>query len=1278
MEINADIGLLSVVDFIRKGMFEVLRLFRPTMAGDKTSHKALFIVIILLIAIPFDLFVKNGHNPPESVLNDEHNVMNVMIGEENYLEFSNNGLLNQQISLDIPAKDPLTDLQFTAEPDVKVMRSGFVWDSVNSWQHADSDNNGTLVINNEFLSADLTQQEIVYDFENPNSLINGQTYVAPWFGNNYRWSETTVNALSGTTSAKAGCYNIASCNSILSIPITTQEEFQLSFDYGVDSESNWDYLSFCVDNTRCSRTSYDIQWSGLYNGVHTQTVPANSVDLSWSYNKDSSLDRNLDTAWIDNVRMTVERTDATWISPSIGWDSSSTQLVERIEYSPLYLDAHIPDYTYLNWTIIDDSGNIVNGLQGSNDLVIPLNLVNHEDYSKVRVKLDFHQTNQTKDVPIVYSISGDGANHKSFVGHFDQDFWNENCQNNDVFAPCGEISQFEITEPGTSYLSSTNVPIATTNGTGLSVDFVASTAYFDQVESISGVSSPGRVYTSSSNVGTYGGTGIGLRVSTAATAIEAGKVETASISNLGSGYTSTTNQPLNFGSSSGLIIDYQASPITSSGLVDNSQLQSGGSGYVANGQTVQTTTNGNGNGMEISYAANQYTVGIVDQVSVTNQGNGYFNTSVVPTTGGSGTGLTVSIDELIGEATGINQLSEGTNYSEVISATTCVTCPGTGLTLDLRVTSQASPIGRILFATLETGGTGYSVGDVVVVNGGDNNSEYEVTSISPEGQVLSVTVANGGSGYSVGDIITIIDGNNDSLIQVTGTTETGGVIQSYTLENPGSGYQVNDIVTVNGGVTDAQLRVNSVYSVGGNITSLTILNEGSGYTVGQILSIPSGDSNAAIRIDSTKDIGGNVTSASIQWGGQGYSISDSIIINGGDNQAQFEVLSLIDTGGNITSLTASSGNDYSIGDSFVIPGGQGDAEAFVTDIEQTGYRGGSSCTITSDWIYTTAPVKEIVGDYEGFNSNVRIQVNDDATWSDISSNGQISLQSSDILYRYRFNISIDTNAWNFWSISDIKWSEYSGMSVTNPTIDVFADEDLEWGVKAPQIGQWGWQDRLVSGNVSSKFTIGLSGLEVVDAWIPKDNLQSLSIGVVSNTGFLNSVNIIVGGTLISQHNFVSQSFADIKLNQSELDALKIVASGMNPIGNLNASFIPVQFEIFGTGVKEVLSFSAPYPTEISVNLQKTSSFIFNANEMRTKMTNQQGLQQFNLPFNSESQGAMSVVITGYNYSSDVEFVQSSMSENIPILTTSQRWLTMNSQFKVFSSNSGAARLDVIG
>ena len=88
-----------------------------------------------------------------------------LIGNK-YLEFSNNGLLNQQISLDIPAKDPLTDLQFTAKPDVKVMRSGFVWDSVNSWQHADSDNNGTLVINNEFLTADLTQQEIVYDFEN--------------------------------------------------------------------------------------------------------------------------------------------------------------------------------------------------------------------------------------------------------------------------------------------------------------------------------------------------------------------------------------------------------------------------------------------------------------------------------------------------------------------------------------------------------------------------------------------------------------------------------------------------------------------------------------------------------------------------------------------------------------------------------------------------------------------------------------------------------------------------------------------------------------------------------------------------------------------------------------------------------------------------------------------------------------------------------------------------------------------------------------------------------
>ena len=42
-----------------------------------------------------------------------------------------------------------------------------------------------------------------------------------------------------------------------------------SFAYSVSSESNWDFLVFCIDNdANCQRTAgFTMRWSGLANGV---------------------------------------------------------------------------------------------------------------------------------------------------------------------------------------------------------------------------------------------------------------------------------------------------------------------------------------------------------------------------------------------------------------------------------------------------------------------------------------------------------------------------------------------------------------------------------------------------------------------------------------------------------------------------------------------------------------------------------------------------------------------------------------------------------------------------------------------------------------------------------------------------------------------------------------------------------------------------------------------------------------------------------------------------
>jgi hypothetical protein len=80
-----------------------------------------------------------------------------------------------------------------------------------------------------------------------------------------------------------------------------------SFAYSVSSESGWDFLVFCIDNdANCQRTSgYEMRWAGVLNGVYSGTVDAGAHTFTWNYWKDSSASSNADTAWIDDVTMSV-------------------------------------------------------------------------------------------------------------------------------------------------------------------------------------------------------------------------------------------------------------------------------------------------------------------------------------------------------------------------------------------------------------------------------------------------------------------------------------------------------------------------------------------------------------------------------------------------------------------------------------------------------------------------------------------------------------------------------------------------------------------------------------------------------------------------------------------------------------------------------------------------------------------------------------------------------------------------------------------------------------
>jgi len=127
------------------------------------------------------------------------------------------------------------------------------------------------------------------------------------------WFAQSTNVISGMYSAESGDIG-NNQDSWLSITVTNMindtdtdgdgilDMATIEFAYETSTETNWDFLVFCVDTSSCTRTSgYTARWSGITSGTYTHNVAAGTHDFHWVYFKDASVSSNSDTVWLDDV-----------------------------------------------------------------------------------------------------------------------------------------------------------------------------------------------------------------------------------------------------------------------------------------------------------------------------------------------------------------------------------------------------------------------------------------------------------------------------------------------------------------------------------------------------------------------------------------------------------------------------------------------------------------------------------------------------------------------------------------------------------------------------------------------------------------------------------------------------------------------------------------------------------------------------------------------------------------------------------------------------------------
>jgi hypothetical protein len=218
-------------------------------------------------------------------------------------------------------------------------------------------------------------------------------------------------------------------------------------------------------------------------------------------------------------------------------------------------------------------------------------------------------------------------------------------------------------------------------------------------------------------------------------------------------------------------------------------------------------------------------------------------------------------------------------------------------------------VGGLELYTQNTAGTGYTTATNVLLNGGAGTGCIVDILDDGLGGIASITIVEAGTGYNVGDLLTIDGGNLDATLTVDAVTYTSEIV---TPPETGSEATANIIAsTING------------------VLSVDILTAGANYTAG-IYSTSNG-TGTGCEVEISEDGLGGVSSVTIVEAGVNYTAGDILTIEGGDLDATIEVLTL--SVGDITEITVNNGGTlYKVGDLLTIAGGNLDATALVTKV----------------------------------------------------------------------------------------------------------------------------------------------------------------------------------------------------------------------------------------------------------------------------------------------------------------------------------------------------------
>lgn len=240
--------------------------------------------------------------------------------------------------------------------------------------------------------------------------------------------------------------------------------------------------------------------------------------------------------------------------------------------------------------------------------------------------------------------------------------------------------------------------------------------------------------------------------------------------------------------------------------------------------------------------------------------------------------------------------------------------------------------------SVNQGGTGYTVGDVLSLTGseGDTAAKVSVSTVNETKGVTAISVTTKGASTTdpAGDGKTVTGGTGSGVtLDITSATLTHYEVTNVTVNNGGTGYVVNDVVTIAADLIDATAKVTTVDD-GGIVTGLEITEPGESSTNITATGVATtGGTGTGLTVDVTASAlerqDYEVATATVNAAGTGYTVNDVLTLDLDQIDATFTVNSVSSTGA-VTAVELTSAGAY--------------AEDMTGNLETTGGTG-TGCVI---------------------------------------------------------------------------------------------------------------------------------------------------------------------------------------------------------------------------------------------------------------------------------------------------------------------------------------------